>query len=305
MVSQLSQMAQMRNLERLLPERFRPAASGRPAVLLSRLGGRSDVLDLSSIRALALSRIEANTVIYDFQMKDLPTQASDDSSHKCCICLENFKEGEKVRVLPCFHRYHKDCIDEWLGRSDRCPLCKTAIWAHEPHSDAAASESVSSWISRQSSPRSFAGDVEESLPEEAAPGPVDPLASSAAAQWLQNDNVRSEADDGRTVSQPPPSRQSEAPGIPDVLDWPAEWSEPDPWQPVSEEDQDPEHDYILDTWERYQCPEGRIWFYCPRNEDWFYVDEAKRSGWHQFCDPATPNVLWWWNARTNHAFFEP
>ena len=44
----------------------------------------------------------------------------------CVICMENFKEKDKLRVLQCQHTYHKKCIDTWLLRSSApsCPLCK-------------------------------------------------------------------------------------------------------------------------------------------------------------------------------------
>lgn len=46
----------------------------------------------------------------------------------CSICLEDFKEGEPVRVLPCEHVFHPKCVDEWLQKWNRtCPLCKSSI----------------------------------------------------------------------------------------------------------------------------------------------------------------------------------
>lgn len=47
----------------------------------------------------------------------------------CCICLSTMEPGESVRQLPCSaggfdgHQFHIDCIDSWLERSLRCPLC--------------------------------------------------------------------------------------------------------------------------------------------------------------------------------------
>ena len=62
----------------------------------------------------------------------------DDSSHDeenpssgpltCSICIEDFEEGELVRVTPCGHHYHTDCIMPWLTtRSADCPVCKESF----------------------------------------------------------------------------------------------------------------------------------------------------------------------------------
>ena len=47
----------------------------------------------------------------------------------CCICLQNFKEKEKVRKLPCKHNFHKKCIDKWFSKADdlSCPICRSKL----------------------------------------------------------------------------------------------------------------------------------------------------------------------------------
>ena len=43
----------------------------------------------------------------------------------CSICTEDFTKGEDIRVLPCNHKFHPDCVDPWLlNVSGTCPLCR-------------------------------------------------------------------------------------------------------------------------------------------------------------------------------------
>ncbi|KAI7988780.1 RING-H2 finger protein ATL80 [Camellia lanceoleosa] len=52
----------------------------------------------------------------------------------CHICLEEFLQGDNVRVLPaCRHIYHIDCIQTWLTRDTQCPDCRYdyATWELE------------------------------------------------------------------------------------------------------------------------------------------------------------------------------
>lgn len=43
----------------------------------------------------------------------------------CSICTEDFNKGDEVRVLPCNHKFHPECVDPWLlNVSGTCPLCR-------------------------------------------------------------------------------------------------------------------------------------------------------------------------------------
>lgn len=46
----------------------------------------------------------------------------------CPICLGEFMNGEKVRVLPkCHHGFHVRCIDTWLTSHSSCPTCRHSL----------------------------------------------------------------------------------------------------------------------------------------------------------------------------------
>jgi len=67
-----------------------------------------------------------------------PTRESETSSRfvssSCCsICLDEFRPGEVLRLLPrCQHAFHTECILPWLTeRQGCCPMCKVPVLPDE------------------------------------------------------------------------------------------------------------------------------------------------------------------------------
>jgi len=53
---------------------------------------------------------------------------SNESVATCSICLEdlsNSLDNGDVKLTPCLHKFHTQCIDRWNESSSMCPLCKT------------------------------------------------------------------------------------------------------------------------------------------------------------------------------------
>lgn len=59
-------------------------------------------------------------------------------SNTCCICFEEYKTGDVLRVLPkCHHEFHPSCIEAWAKTfvtsnksrkgCPKCPLCNDSI----------------------------------------------------------------------------------------------------------------------------------------------------------------------------------
>ncbi|XP_066305347.1 E3 ubiquitin-protein ligase ZNRF3-like [Branchiostoma lanceolatum] len=54
---------------------------------------------------------------------DLDGVSSSSGGCLCAICLEEFQDGQELRIVPCLHEFHKDCVDPWLLSNRTCPLC--------------------------------------------------------------------------------------------------------------------------------------------------------------------------------------
>jgi E3 ubiquitin-protein ligase ATL6/9/15/31/42/55 len=48
----------------------------------------------------------------------------------CAICLNSWEAKDDVRVLKaCQHVFHAKCVDGWLWRHQKCPMCRTPLGA--------------------------------------------------------------------------------------------------------------------------------------------------------------------------------
>lgn len=63
-----------------------------------------------------------------FSNDTLQSYVAQHYQEECAICFDVFELGKtEVRVLPCRHVFHPECVDRYLlRRSSLCPLCKTS-----------------------------------------------------------------------------------------------------------------------------------------------------------------------------------
>ncbi|KAL5210653.1 hypothetical protein ABZP36_006276 [Zizania latifolia] len=105
-----------------------PAVVPKPAVArgaAGRVGAVGDPdrgLGLPFIRMLPVVRFTAAACGEDAGV------APRISVSECAVCLSEFVERERVRLLPnCSHAFHNDCIDTWLQGNARCPFCRSDV----------------------------------------------------------------------------------------------------------------------------------------------------------------------------------
>ncbi|CAF0923052.1 unnamed protein product [Adineta steineri] len=46
---------------------------------------------------------------------------------QCAICMDDFKENDEAKRLPCSHHFHEDCISRWLRLHGTCPTCRVTL----------------------------------------------------------------------------------------------------------------------------------------------------------------------------------
>ena len=55
------------------------------------------------------------------------TKLIKDLEEKCNICLSDLKKDDFVYFLHCLHKFHCECLKEWVKKSKCCPNCKFEI----------------------------------------------------------------------------------------------------------------------------------------------------------------------------------
>ncbi|KAI3789307.1 hypothetical protein L2E82_02100 [Cichorium intybus] len=59
------------------------------------------------------------------QRKHLSFMAiSNQNLEPCCICREEYNNGDDIGSLDCGHDFHTCCIKQWLSQKNLCPICK-------------------------------------------------------------------------------------------------------------------------------------------------------------------------------------
>ncbi|GAB6020180.1 E3 ubiquitin-protein ligase rnf13 [Chamberlinius hualienensis] len=150
-------------------------------------------------------------------LKKLPIQKfkKGDPYDMCAICLEEYIEGEKLRVLPCSHTYHTKCIDPWLTESRRtCPVCKRKVLPRSREERHGILSSISGTESDSESDSDAGGNANEHTPL-LAPGN-----NPSGALNVQNQPVltpQSSASGTPTLSTTPSSLPSGVPSTSTTL----------------------------------------------------------------------------------------
>ena len=88
------------------------------------LGIEQDVLDEKAPQSSYASAVARDRKL-NGPLSKLP------GGNECAVCQGAMDGLEPVRLLPCRHCFHADCIEPWLKRSTQCPSCRADVSKEE------------------------------------------------------------------------------------------------------------------------------------------------------------------------------
>lgn len=116
----------------------------------------------------------------------------------CSICLEDFEYGEQLRVLPCRHQFHTECIIPWLTqRQGLCPLCKTQVLPEDENTEEGESE-VGENSNIGGGPQLPGGGDEISEERSLTSSIASARRSARVSQWLSSNRIRLSSNNRRS-----------------------------------------------------------------------------------------------------------
>lgn len=60
------------------------------------------------------------------------SDGGDEDSAECPICFEVYAKGDYLKLLPCGHYFHEDCLIKWFKHEVTCPLCRFNCHTNRP-----------------------------------------------------------------------------------------------------------------------------------------------------------------------------
>ncbi|KAK1436594.1 hypothetical protein QVD17_02376 [Tagetes erecta] len=98
---------------------------------------RLDIDNMSYEELLALEERIGNvntglteeTILKHIKQKKYVVETGQPDSEPCCICQEEYKDGDDLGTLDCEHGFHHGCIKQWLQQKNLCPICKSTGFA--------------------------------------------------------------------------------------------------------------------------------------------------------------------------------
>jgi len=124
---QLMLVRMIRELETMMAELGQERNSVMPQGMNLEDMSYEELLALEERMGAVSKRAASQQQIQSIPVTTVRSKESVQESGNCTVCLNEFEAGEQQKILPCCHKYHAECIDQWLRVNNTCPVCKKSI----------------------------------------------------------------------------------------------------------------------------------------------------------------------------------
>ncbi|CAI9267067.1 unnamed protein product [Lactuca saligna] len=98
---------------------------------------RLDIDNMSYEELLALEErignvntgLNEETISKHLKTKQYVAETGQPDAEPCCVCQEEYHNGDDLGTLDCGHDFHHGCIKQWLQHKNSCPICKSTGFA--------------------------------------------------------------------------------------------------------------------------------------------------------------------------------
>ncbi len=94
--------------------------------LLEKVAENSPGGKISLQRILKYAKHNPISIVYSV-VKYKHFDMDSDTSDCCAICIADYSHGDYLKILPCKHIFHVECIDEWFKRKLNCQMSWKSI----------------------------------------------------------------------------------------------------------------------------------------------------------------------------------
>ena len=101
------------------------------AVWIRRARASSPLGQLRDHQGVPLAVLEAMPLfnLPNLALSGAERAGKEGGEQSCSICFCEFEADDTLRLLPCQHYYHWQCVDKWMVDHTTCPLCRKDVMA--------------------------------------------------------------------------------------------------------------------------------------------------------------------------------
>lgn len=104
-------------------------ASWHNNILMEAVSRPASVATLALPNPAASKDMMEKLEVIPYRAEDFGDEDGQKYPAECAICLLSWEESDVIKVTPCHHVFHQECLGNWLQTATTCALCRRSLGA--------------------------------------------------------------------------------------------------------------------------------------------------------------------------------